>query len=517
MPAAADKRPRALHRGRTFDLGQAPADLFVASDDIKVGVWDPFIPKWGTVVKHGVTSVFDEVTYGQMLDDLAARDLCVYMDQDHRTASACWSMEHTDIPALAYYCAVAVTHGGKLWRSIDLHGHTCAAAAPLDPAVQPEGMHGYRCRITPKGRQELPNYQALSIHFDPFGEDLDGHPVGQVLICVSAVNGPQVPGAGPGGGQFSNNTRYFDMKKKHYVFAAEDAGDGEAETKNLSVEMAELASCLGMPEGSAPEAIIGAALAVLKSQGAHAEPDGDEQPLEGDKDGEQMPADAMKYMGDAPDSLKGYARRAALRFSRPARLVGILSKELGCKGTAKETLKAFLAFKAKSVDGGEFAQLKGRLESLEKERETEKATERTKQIEAIFSQHGPEGAGLLSSKKIEELRAQAAKYNASPEDVLTWMPSAEGAQFTAGGTPKGKAPSGGGDGGDGEGVRGADQAKAIGDFRNQYQKESGKRLKHDMAAQVCSQFFRSGKQVDYAQAKAAADRLPETAFLKGGK
>lgn len=513
MSTSSKSKPPHL-RGICFDLAPRPDGLFVPSDEIKMGVWDSFAPVWGPVLKYGVASQFDEVTYGQMLDDAQVRNLCIYMDQDHRSASAGWAMDHVDIPALAYYCSLVVAHEGKIWRSLDLQGHTCSAALPFDPAIHPEGLAGYRCRITPLGKQVLPNYQALSMHFDPFGEDWRGHPVGQVLICVSAVNGPHLPGARPMGGQFST-TRYFDMlTKKRRLFAlAKDEGgegDGAPETKDLSAEMAELAKVLGMPEGSAPESIIGAALAVIKAA-QPGEPDADEEPP---AMAEELPADDMKYMGD-DDKAKGYARKAALRFSAARRAVVVLSKELGTKPSPVAVVKGLLTLKAKSVDSGEYAKVNNRLQALEDERAKEKALARETSIKEILD--GAKGEGLISEKKHGELFAQAQKYNASPEDVRSWLPAAEDVTFTAGGAPKGKNPAdkprtdGGGK------MVGEETAKAIGAFREKFRQESGgKQLRYVVAQQLYARHLKDGN-FDYAAAKQAADRMGADALVKEGK
>ena len=48
-------------------------------------------------------------------------------------------------------------------------------------------------------------------------------------------------------------------------------------------------------------------------------------------------------------------------------------------------------------------------------------------------------------------------------------------------------------------------------------KDTGKKIKHDMAGRIVGGFFAKGVPVDYAKAKAEADRMPPEAFLKGGK
>ena len=501
--------PKAKRRGLCFDLGSKPAGLFgVGGDEIKTQVWDAFAPVWGPVVKFGVTSIFDEVTYAQMLDDLVRRNLCVYMDVDHATANLGWSVD--EVPALAYYCCVQVNHGGKLWRRENLAGHSCADAVELDAAANPEGLYAFRCHVTPVGRQKLPNYQALSIHFDPYGEDMAGHPVGQVLICVGAVNGPQIPGALPAGGKFNRSDDMSMKKRKLFALEKGEGGaeDGAAETKDLSPVMAELSKCLGLPDGADPEAVLGAALAVIKAA-QPGEPDGDE-PLEGDKDGEQLPAEASKYVEEMPPEMRGYARKAALRFARPGRLVQIFAGQLSSKATPKGVLDAFLTHRARSVDGGEFARLKSQVDEMKAAQAAAYAAERKGKIDALFSA----AAGRLPEAKLVELRAQADQFNATPEQVAKWLPDETDVIFTTGGAPAGKGKPADADGGN---VRGADQATANQTFRQQYEKDTGKKIKYEMAGRIVGGFFAKGVPVDYAKAKAEADRMPPEAFLKGGK
>lgn len=495
-------------RGLCFDMGSKPAGMFVGSDEIKTQVWDAFAPVWGPVVKFGITSQFDEVTYAQMLDDLVRRNLCVYMDVDHATANLGWSVD--EVPALAYYCCVQVNHGGELWRRENLAGHTCADAVPLDPAAAPEGLYAFRCAVTPKGREKLPNYQALSIHFDPFGEDMAGHPVGQVLICVGAVNGPQIPGALPAGGTFNRSDDMSVKKRKLYALAqGEGEGGDGAESKDMSAVMAEIAKVCGLPDGAEPEAVLGAVLAILMAA-KPGEPDGDEPMGEGEMADGEMPADALKYMGD--EEMKKFTRRAAARFARPGKLVQVFAKQLGCKATPKAVLDSFLTFRAKSVDTGEFAKIKGEVDALKFERAAEKAALRKGQIDQLFSAV----AGRLPEAKIDELRKQAEAFSATPEQVKAWLPDVTDVVYTTGGAPAGKGGPAQGSG-ESDKMRGADQAAAIQVFRSQYEKDTGKRLKHDMAGRIVGGFFARGAAVKYEEAKAQADRLPPDAFLKGGK
>lgn len=505
LASAKSTLPTFFGRGMTFDQS-SPAGLFVPSDDIKVQCWDLFAPVWGTVIKYGCASQFDEVTYAQMLDDLKARNLRVYMDQDHRTARF---FNEPDIPSLAFYCGIQVNHLGKEWRRENLAGHTCADAVSFDVARMPEGMAGFRCAVTPTGKQVLPNYQALSIHFDPAGEDHRGHPVGQSLICVSAVNGPHLPGAVPQGGAFSR--RHFDMKnRKPGAFGAGEGGAG-GDTAEAGVEMEELRTLLKMPEGASDDAVLGAAIAVLKASQPQAEPDGDEAPIQGDTGGD----DAEKLVGDLPDEMKGYARKAVQRWSRGPAVLRIFAKELGVASpTPAAVVRGLLTFKAKSVPAAEHQALSQRIAAIEAEGKEKKQQAWDRDLKELLDAAGPApvGQGLISGEKRAELEAQARKYSAPIEDVRAWLPKPVQTQLSPAPTPSGGALSGGGAGK----MVGSETAEQVRAFREAFTKETGKQLRYEAAASIVTGFARKQQQYSYAAAKAQAERLGADSFISNG-
>lgn len=540
---------------RCLSLAPMPAELF-ASDEPKTKIWDSFVPVWGDIVKFGETSRFDEVTYAQMLADLRARNLRVYMDNDHRTARLGWTTE--EVPALAYYCAIAVTHEGKLFDLVKLAGHTCCDAVPLDAAAYPEGMAGFRCQVTPVGREKLPNYQALSIQFDPAGVDEKKRSVGQVLVCVSATNGPHVPGAGPVGGQFSKGAasmaESMDPNKN---------GDG-ATSADMTPELQQLAAVLGLPEGVSAAAIIGAALAVCTAAGVKSEPDGDEPMMEADEDKASDEARRMEGMepsmkkmeddaGKMPDQMKkGYlraARRAVARAFSYRRAVQLLSSELGSKAGPKAVLRATAILKAKAPEVGEFARLKTEFAEYKREQEADRANAVAAKEKAdahqwevavktalnaagptnarIFDKVGDQelrckgGDGRLSGEKAKALFDKAVKYKMSLADVEEMIP-APGTSFTKDGSPhgiKGGASSGGDfprSGGSSDTMIGGDHSAKIREFQQQYAKDSGgKRIITRVAGAIIGPMLAEGSY-DYNRAKEQADRLGPDSFL-GGK
>lgn len=503
-------------RGRMLSFGDSiPDSLFGDPDAIKVGLWDAFAPVWGIITKFGQSSAFDELTYRQMLDNLRARGLKVYMDNDHKTAGLGWSCD--EVPALAYYCSVLVTHGGKLFDRVYLGGCKCSDAVSFDPAAHPEGLFGFRCHVTPVGKQLLPNYQALSIHFDPDGRDEFDRPVGQSLICVSAVNAPHLPSAVPSGGKFS---RYSTM---------------DPETKDLSPELEALRVALGLPEGSSAEAIHGAALAVIRAAGIHSEPDGDEP------DADEMKAarmaddkvdEAMKQYEDAeqePKRKDEYSRKLSRIVGRlyvRSKCATALAAELGAKGLRK-SLAGVATLKSKQT-GGESSinQLQTRLNALEAQRKNEEETAWELAIKSAINAAGPtnapvfsgavggkalpaKGDGRISEKRGQELFELAKTAKLSPEQFASLLPEPVTQSFAK---PGARAASGGSS----DRMVGSDQADRIREFRESYQKDTSKKLTYQAAAQVLQgQFAAHGAaKIDYQTAKQAADRLDSSAFVK---
>jgi hypothetical protein len=534
--------------GRCLNLAPAPDGLF-GDGEPKTGVWDSFAPVWGEIVKSGEASQFDEITYRQMLDDLQRRNLCVYMDNDHKTARLGWTTD--EVEALAYYCAIQVNRDGQLFGLVKLAGHTCCDGNPLASASLPNGMAGYRCRVTPNGRAKLPNYQALSIQFDPEGFTENGAPVGQILICVSATNGPHIPGAGPTAGQFSAGRSALNMP------TATDPKKPDETILALTPELDELRKALGLPDGSSMEAIHGAALAVVKAAGIHAEPDGDEKIDEAEMaSGYEEEAKRLEEGGDkefrkleeggAPEKKDGemgkkYARafrRIVAVAGAQRRGLGIVATQLGCKAGPKAVGKAVMTFAAgRSNDSNKVFAMEQRIVAMESAQAAKDAIfaaaakdEREFAIKQVLNAAGPTNAAIYSGKvgsrqfsaafgdgritsaKAGQLYEQAIKLGASAEDVAQWLPNAATLTFTAGGSPHG-APKAGAQG---ESLRGGDQSDAIGKFRDQYKKDTGKTLLYRVAGAILSEQFTAGNisNVDYAAAKAKADRCDTSSFVK---
>lgn len=540
---------------RCLSLAPTPAGLF-DSEEPKVKLWDSFAPVWGEIVKCGETSRFDEVTYAQMLADLRQRNLRVYMDNDHRTARLGWTTE--EVPALAYYCAVAVTHQAQLVELVKLAGHTCCDAVPLDPAMHPEGMAGFRCQVTPCGREKLPNYQALSIQFDPAGVDEKNRTVGQVLVCVSATNGPHIPGAGPPDGQFSKGAasmaESMDPKK-------DDKG---AMSDGMTPELQQLAAILGLPEGVSTAAIIGAALAVCTAVGVKSEPDGDEPMMEEDEDKAADEAKrmegmepAMKKMEDdagmMPEQMKkGYlraARKAVARAFSFRRAVVLLSSELGSKAGPRAVVRAAAILKAKTPEAGEVARLRTEFAEYKRAQEADQAKAKADKekaealqwevaVKTALNAAGPTNArifekvgevelrckggdGRLSSEKAKAIFDKAVKYKMTLSDVEEMIP-AHGLSFTKDGSPQG-SKGGANSGSDfprpgesAENMIGGDHSAKIREFQQQYAKDSGgKRIITRVAGSILGPMLAAGSY-DYNRAKEQADRLSADCFL-GGK
>lgn len=502
-------------RGRMLSFGDSvPDSLFGDPDGIKVGLWDAFAPVWGIITKFGLSSTFDELTYKQMMDDLRRRGLKVYMDNDHKTAGLGWTCD--EVPALAYYCSVIVTHEGKLFDRVYLGGCKCSDAVAFDAAAHPEGLYGFRCHVTPVGKQLLPNYQALSIHFDPDGRDEFDRPVGQSLICVSAVNAPHLPSAVPNGGKFSR----YSM---------------DPEKKDLSPELESLRVALGLPEGSSAEAIHGAALAVIRAAGIHAEPDGDEPDADEQKEArmaDEKVDEAMKQYEDAeqdPKRKDEYSRKLSKIVGRlhvRSKCLSALGKELGASGLRKG-LASVVALKSKqSGSEAAFSQLQTRVAELEAQRKAEADAAWEFAIKSAINSAGPTNAavfsgavggkalpktgdGRISEKRGQELYDIAKATKLSPEQFSTLLPEAVTQSFTKPGARGASAPNS-------DRMIGSEQAERIKEFREAYQKETGKKLTYQAAAQALQgQFAAHGAdKIDHKAAKRIADGFDATAFVK---
>mgnify|MGYP000119511612 CR=1 FL=1 len=492
-----------------------PDNLFVVGDAIKEKVWDVFAPVWGPVTKFGCTSNFDDVTYKQMLEDLERRGLMVYMDNDHKTASLGWSVD--EVPALAYYCSVIVARDGSQFGRVYLGGCRCSDAVPFDFRTNPTGMHGFRCRVTPEGKVKLPNYQALSIHFDPDSRDESDRSIGQTLTCISAVNGPHLPSAVPNGGKFSKD---HPMPTRTY----EAGGTAPA---SLTPTTEELRKLLQLPEGCDLEAIAGAAVAILRTMNPFGEPDGDEA-----DEAEESEATKEAKLDAMPEEYRRKLRKVIGAMYVRRKLSVALAKELGGKGLRQGLVEAAKLRQASAQQSSHYAALQTRLDELERKAAQDAELAWEYSIKASINAAGPTNAAIFAGEvggkalpksgdgRISDVRgkelfelAKAAKLNAEqfakilPEPMMGMLP-----QKTPSASPSSANSS--------STMRNGDVTPVIDAFCERFAKDNnGKRLTYRAAARLLqSHFAKNGAtaqltDAQYSELRRTAASLGNESFL----
>ena len=151
---------------------------------VSVGKWDRFT-SWGEKVKEGRRSVFNEVTLGQMIDNWLARGDQLSMCYNHQSAFV--QVNGKEAPALAWYNAMTIVRGEKVVRFAALPG---ALVTPPSTMGLGDGLYGFRCEVTEKGQELLPNFKYISPMFTEDGKNEQGSPIGYVLFDVAATNTP---------------------------------------------------------------------------------------------------------------------------------------------------------------------------------------------------------------------------------------------------------------------------------------------------------------------------------------
>lgn len=161
-----------------------------------VGKWDRFMTP-GPKTQGGVDFDFSEANLAQIVHNFARVYSMRRLPLDYRHLAA---LAAKDVQApeqnLAYYNALAVVWGGRVvefWSQ--------------DPSLQPpavselltalqtkfprvtsaDGLWGFKCEVTPLGKQVLPNMEQLSPLFSKEDTDEQERPIGYNLLNVSAV------------------------------------------------------------------------------------------------------------------------------------------------------------------------------------------------------------------------------------------------------------------------------------------------------------------------------------------
>lgn len=166
---------------------------------VRVGVWDRGMTP-GQKNKDGVETEFSSRTFGEMVDNWLKRGEVLALCYNHQSAYV--QQNGQPAPSLAFYSAVAVVMGGRVERFEKLHlagdleppdvalltEQVSQLATDDDPNPSPDGMWFYRCEVTPKGEELLPNFKYLSPMFVTEGKDEQGNDVGYVLFDLAATN-----------------------------------------------------------------------------------------------------------------------------------------------------------------------------------------------------------------------------------------------------------------------------------------------------------------------------------------
>src|SRR5579871_3005238 len=153
-------------------------DSSATQGQVRAGVWDRFT-SWGTKIKEGSESVFDETTLAEMVSNFGKQKNDVYLDYDHQTVY----VQDNGQPAiaLAWYCALAAVCDGEVF-AFATHRD---GVEPPDAAKLEDGLYGYRHEVTDAGQVLLSGgkYKFISPLFDVAADDEQGRPLGYVLYC----------------------------------------------------------------------------------------------------------------------------------------------------------------------------------------------------------------------------------------------------------------------------------------------------------------------------------------------
>lgn len=175
-------------------------DAIPKPGEVRSGVWDRFTT-WGPSRKIDIASdgklvvsetVFDETTLGQMVDNFVARGVKVPLDWNHQNAYAKTNGKPAE--SLARYACLATVQGGRAIKSGALKGYESTPVEPGEGGIWPtelgDGLYGFRCEVTPRGQEVLPNMAGISPMFSSDGVDEQSRPIGYVLSCVAATDVP---------------------------------------------------------------------------------------------------------------------------------------------------------------------------------------------------------------------------------------------------------------------------------------------------------------------------------------
>lgn len=236
--------------------------------------WDRFAT-FGEKIQDGQKFSFSVETFGQMVDNFARMfsGRRLGMDYEHQAMNA--AQNGKPAPCLAYYNALCVVEAGQVVKFYAQKPDV----PPPDPTLllvqlrerfpdydTADGLWGYRCEVTPLGRELLPNYEQISPLFTADGTDEQQRPIGYHLMNVSAVNVA-----------FQDGTVLFDSINKRALAQSDSSlhvpvpetrkgskmADKEEkdEGEKPSALRSECMKKLGLPDDASDDAMYGALMA----------------------------------------------------------------------------------------------------------------------------------------------------------------------------------------------------------------------------------------------------------------
>jgi len=371
---------------------------------ISIGKWDRFT-SWGTKIKDGAESVFDEKNLGQILENFSKRKNDIAMCYDHQSAYVAENGQPA--PALAFYNALALVVDGKVAK-FATHD---PSVSPPDPTGLENGIYGYRNELTPLGEKLLPNYKYLSPMFTNEGADEAGNSIGYDLIDVAATNTPFQDAVG-----LTFHRMGYEPSKQ----------GTNAQEYSLDPE---LLKKLGLADGASADEMKGAMAKYMTDaeDKAKAFADLEEKMKKFEEDKKAAEAEKMAQDADAQKMDKADGDGDEDKDAKEK-----MAKDLGLAPGAS-LAKIHAALSAKMVPMSKLAETEKRLAALEEERKAEKQSVLEKQY-AELADKGI-ASGYSKEKREDLIKFARADFDAAKSFVESLPGSKVFTRFTNGGNP----------------------------------------------------------------------------------
>jgi len=402
----------------------------VAGGKVKTNVWD-LICVWGSNVKDGERTEFNEETLSQMIQNFLARGDQIPIDYNHQSNFA--HENGQPAPALGFYSAFAIIKDEQVigMGAIPVGG---VKASPPNPTGMADGLWGYRCEVTPIGEKLLPSFKYLSPTFTPAGRNQQDEEIGYVLIAAAATNTPFQAG--------TQLTLERTTKPKL-------AGPNRATARRVKMaQLEKLAKFVGLDADAAPGDIKPALSKKLEEEAAKAMEEENYHYSEMAKKLEEMAKLAEQLEeGEAPtmeeeeddDPPHVVMRRMAAKFAKMAKMEDDEAKpeakpELEAKmeeedddedKASLQKMARELGLKPSSSPRQILLAMQGKTVSLDKVGQLEKELAEIKRKQAAEEKAAKERDGLvafetalgLGRTKEEKRNAFLKAYSQSPDDA----------------------------------------------------------------------------------------------------